>query len=120
MHPLAVDEAVGDGITDLCVVVRAVPQAADDLDVVGGLREARIRACDGRDPAGDHDRVEAAGRSRGNDRGVLAADAWEAVGVLDRDEIEQAALDVGDLVDPVARRQQLDGGSVRFAGGAGV
>ena len=43
MQPLAVDEPAGGGVADLGVVVPAVPEPPDDLDVVGRLVEQRGR-----------------------------------------------------------------------------
>ena len=75
----------------------------------------------GRDPGGDQHRVEPAADLVGAVVGARRSRSdWSAEGVLDGDEVEQAALGLGDQVGPVAGGEQLGGPGVRLAPGGRV
>ena len=72
------------------------------------------------DPGGDEDGVQPAADLVGAVVGSGTARGLQAEGVLDGDEVEQAALGLGDQVGPVAGGEQFAGAGAGLAPGGGV
>ena len=73
-----------------------------------------------RHPGGDEHRVEPAAHLVGALVGREAVGGLQGEGVLERHEVQQPALGLGDQVEPVARAQELGGTGAGFAPGGGV
>ncbi len=109
------------------------PAAADVVeggDRLGEVERLGVRGHHGRDeadvpgqrgdPGGDQYGVEPAAYLVGAVVGVEEEGGLEAEAVLDRDEVEQPPLGLGDLVGPVPGGEQLPGAGDRLAPGGGV
>lgn len=73
-----------------------------------------------RDPCGDQHGVQAPAYLVGTRVRLAVAGGLQAEAVLDRDEVEQAALGFGDDVGPVTRGEQLVRAGPGFAPGSGM